>query len=187
MEDGSKVFVCCAGTSDVYSIETATNTVSGPFPAGNNPNFLRFNPNDSLVYVANAGSNDITINDAANGALIPPPLSVGLNPDYFAFSIDQVVSRPTNLAVIQETSRFLNQTVYFNILSWTASDSAGVVSYRIYRNASLTFLAGEVPASGPLQFVDAKSPRNEVATYYVTAVGADGAESEPASISISPN
>lgn len=61
-------------------------------------------------------------------------------------------------------------------LSWTASPSPEVISYNIYQDGKLI---GNVPASGPLRFKKCHRCCNKTFEYSVTAVDANGTESEP--------
>lgn len=73
---------------------------------------------------------------------------------------------------IASENRSVLQRELFNIIRWTAPTGVPWTPavYLIYRNATLTELAGSVPASGPLEFVDHNLQRGVLYTYYVVAV-----------------
>jgi hypothetical protein len=98
----------------------------------------------------------------------------------FYFTPAGNVFSPTNLKGAQQVNRFFSQSDYMNVLTWNApSLGDNPVSYSIYRNASLTDLAG---VTQQLQFVDHDRKPGIQYSYYVVSVGAQGNMSAPAMI-----
>jgi YVTN family beta-propeller protein len=95
-------------------------------------------------------------------------------------------SPPRNFRGYQAVNKFLNHTVIVNILTWEASLTEGVLSYRIYRNAQLTDLVAEIPAAQPLIFEDCNRKKNRAYTYYIVAISPDGI-SPAASTTVNPH
>ncbi len=87
---------------------------------------------------------------------------------------------PINLRIKPTKASFLDQTDLVNILRWqTPTEGNPPVSYNIYRNASLTKLAGSVSAT-KLKFEDHNRKRGHIYSYYVVSVDEFGNESAPA-------
>jgi hypothetical protein len=92
-----------------------------------------------------------------------------------------VLQPPSNLAVVQQGNNYGVFTELYNTLSWTASPSANVINYFIFRNGQyLTALNGST-----LTFIDHNRPVSETVTYSVSAGDIFGAESTLASITFS--
>lgn len=92
---------------------------------------------------------------------------------------------PANLTGNQLINQFLSQSEYFNVLQWNVPSLGEVpVAYRIYRDASLTDLAGIVDYTGnpQLEFVDHNRTPGISYTYYIVSVDSGGNVSAPASI-----
>jgi hypothetical protein len=89
-------------------------------------------------------------------------------PFYSTFS----PSSPVTIAGLADQNRSLLQTELFNVVRWTAPSGVSWTPalYELYRDPGLTDLAGSVPATGPLQFVDHNRQRDTLYTYYLVAV-----------------
>lgn len=172
-----------AGTVGTITIPAnATGTILLP---GGQPNFGAITQDDSLLYVTiqspGPGANvvyPITIANDANivGSAIP----VGATPTGIA--IPPFVSPPENLSGEQIVNRFLFVAELFNELRWNASLSLDTVVYHIYRDG---VLIATVPATEtPLMYEDHDRTRGVSYTYTVTAVNAQGIESDPETITI---
>lgn len=95
-------------------------------------------------------------------------------------SSPSVIDPPTGLSASRQFNEFPTQKEYFNRLSWQASPSAGIASYRIFRDG---VLIGQVPAS-QLFFEDHRQPKNQRVTYAVRAVNSSGEESSAVSVTL---
>lgn len=94
---------------------------------------------------------------------------------------------PTDVNGFQTACKYASQTDLVNVITWNPPTlGEAPVAYRIYRDASLTDLAGTVQASGELVFYDHNRRKNRAYTYYIVSVGATGAISTPVSITITP-
>jgi|GEM_PF-1118035 hypothetical protein len=95
------------------------------------------------------------------------------------------ISEPSNLTGRQISNIFLLSRDIVNVLNWQApSDSAGIVSYNVYRDSSLTELAASIPATSPLTYADHNRSPGISYTYYVVSLDASGNMSSPASVTI---
>ncbi|MBI3873844.1 MAG: hypothetical protein HY307_02360 [Arcobacter sp.] len=66
-------------------IDTSTNTVLTTIPVGDTPQGVAVNPAGTLIYVANSGSNSVSVINAATNT-VTSIISVGLTPSGVAFS-----------------------------------------------------------------------------------------------------
>jgi YVTN family beta-propeller protein len=99
----------------VSVIDTATNTLTGSFSAGNEPQGFAVTPDGGTVYVVNTGSNSVSVYDAASGTVtttIPVgggPLGAALTPNgallYVANAGDGTIS------IIDTTTDTVAQTL----------------------------------------------------------------------------
>lgn len=73
---------------------------------------------------------------------------------------------------LADQNRSVLQKELFNAIQWAAPTGVPWTPavYQIYRDAALTNLAGTVPATGPLQFVDHNRQKETAYTYYLVAV-----------------
>src|SRR5271165_4321950 len=100
LSDGSKAYVSSERDGAVYDLNTsnpANPTLTGAIMTGANPDGLLLNPAQSLLYVANAGSDTVSVVNTANDTVLgsillrPPqllgvagtstPTGLGLSPD----------------------------------------------------------------------------------------------------------
>ena len=186
-QDSSKAFISSvsfgATSMSVYDINAATMSsivVGGPttyptfYPDGTTLLTPLFDASGTLALVAYPS---LSVNTVTG--LLPFPL-------WIAIASSSTLQPPTSLQGKKIQNEFLVYTVLLNTLNWQAPASgASPVAYKIYRNAALTDLIGEVPASGPLSFTDQNVSKGESITYFVVAVGASGDLSLPASVTIS--
>lgn len=94
-------------------------------------------------------------------------------------------SAPIDVIGCQKCYRYPTQTDIVNIITWHAPNSGALpVAYRIYRDANLTDLAATIPAGAPLIFEDHNRRPNQIYTYYLVSVSADGTISAPVIIVI---
>lgn len=77
--------------------------------------------------------------------------------------------------------RYPNFSDRINIICWTASPSPSVVAYNIYRNG---VLIATIPATDRLSYCDHNRCSRQTDVYTVTAVGSDGNESLPITITV---
>jgi hypothetical protein len=75
----------------------------------------------------------------------------------------------------QVINKYLNFNDIVNILTWVPpQDDKTIKEYRIYRNASLTDLAGSVKNCCPFTFEDRNRKKNKAYKYYIVSVNAEG-------------
>ena len=122
-----------------------------------------------------AFSNDLSFNGAA--------IARNGGPTAFltqTISVNVFLLPPTHLRVREVKNKFIDQTDRVNILTWQApSGGTPPTSYKIYRDASLTKLAGVVYTGHRLKFEDHHRKKGHTYTYYVVSVDALGNQSTP--------
>ena len=186
-QDSTTAFISSAAfgstSMSVYDINAAvmsTITVSGP------TTYPVFNPSGTLLLapIFNA-SGEL-------GLIAYPSLSVstvsGLLavPLWIAIASPSALQPPSSLQGSKIQNDFFVYTALLNLLHWQAPLSGpSPVGYRIYRNAALTDLAGEVSASASLTFTDSNVSKGESITYFVVSVGGSGNLSSPVSVTLS--
>ena len=74
---------------------------------------------------------------------------------------------PKNFQVRQAENVFYNPTAYVNILTWDAPANGGILCYKIYRNAALTDIVAEIPATKLLRYEDLNRVQDTTYTYYI--------------------
>ncbi|MFI5332679.1 MAG: beta-propeller fold lactonase family protein [Candidatus Babeliales bacterium] len=179
--NGTTAYVTNQTTYRVVAINLSNNTVIGPIgdPNFNLPVGVAFTSDGSVAYVANANSDTVSIiNTALNSVTL---MGVVSDPDH-TFNFPQfivVIPIPASTSSIflsgtQNKNIFLTQTDYINIITWIRPTNVTPVTYKLYRNAALTTLAGTVAATAPLQFVDHNRNPKLNYTYYLVAVDAAG-------------
>jgi len=110
-------------------------------------------------------------------ATIDPSSDLGSNVEVFVGSDLLAPQSPENFQGKTRKNRFPTQTDLIHHLSWSASPSTGVTSYKLYRNGELI---AEIPADAPLEYNDHNRHPHEVDVYTLTAIR-DGSASTPAS------
>ena len=74
--DNNNVYVAGYSTNSVYAIGTANNVVTTTVPVGVHPVALAQLPNLQQLYVANAGSGDVSVIDTANGDAVTQTIAL---------------------------------------------------------------------------------------------------------------
>lgn len=89
-------------------------------------------------------------------------------------------SAPVWITGEKKTNIFPLQKESYHVISWGASPTEGVASYYLYRNGV------KIAALSASQFSyeDRKRPANAIDTYSITAVSAEGEESESISTTL---
>lgn len=92
---------------------------------------------------------------------------------------------PINLTGFQKECRFVIQSDIINVIRWQAPTSnPKPVSYRIYRDATLSDLLISIPATDPLEYQDHNRKKHKSYTYYIVSVSQQGTISSPDKIII---
>ncbi|MBS0621029.1 MAG: YncE family protein [Verrucomicrobia bacterium] len=167
--------------------DTVIQYVTGTF---SEPTGIHFDDDEDVAYIANYGSNTLSIVDLQTLMEIPPPID-GL-PDFpFLTPVDleEVVSialPPASLVGKAMRDTFSSQVDLINRISWQSNDPlSNIESYQIYRDAALTDLIGTVPSGGNLLYDDHNRTPGSVSTYYVVSVSENGVVSDFAFVSVS--
>ncbi len=92
-----------------------------------------------------------------------------------------VLPAPTKLTAQKICHRFPTQVDIINQLCWDAV--TGAVAYNVYADAALTILLATITTS-PLCYSQHQITQGKTVTYYVTAVGANGSQCAPATVTI---
>lgn len=167
------------GSSVIFNVEVAS---SGGIPGGT---VTLYDNNSSLVTVV--------LDTNGNASYATSSLAIGTHPiqavyngsSTFSSSNSSVINQmivasalpntPTNFVGTQQENRYFNRTQWVNILRWNAPlDGPAPTSYRIYRNAGLTQLVAEIPATDCLTYEDSLKKKNKTRTYYLVAVNQAG-------------
>jgi hypothetical protein len=94
---------------------------------------------------------------------------------------------PVNLRGRQRKDDSATQTDFVNILTWEAPTAgAAPVSYRIYRDRTLTKLIEVVRANKKLRFEDHDRKKGKTYSYFIVSVDQAHRRSAPASITVTP-
>jgi len=97
-----------------------------------------------------------------------------------AVSILLEVTPPVNLTGSVLKNRFLTQKDRINHLQWQPSLTTGIAAYYVFRNGKLI---AKIPSTAPLMYNDHNRGKKPD-VYSVTAVTADGIESNPVTITL---
>ncbi|MBL7795632.1 MAG: beta-propeller fold lactonase family protein, partial [Saprospiraceae bacterium] len=88
--DGSRIYVACAVTDNLYVLDAATNTVLAVIPVGDAPSGVVISPDGSRVYIANENDATVSVLDAATNTvvanipisgLLSGPIGISITPD----------------------------------------------------------------------------------------------------------
>lgn len=210
---GSNNFAPYGTTVSVVSIATNTIVATvnlGIQPAGvaiTPDGKLAYATNYNTLYAGasftdlTAGEGTVEIINTANNSVMPPIIAVGQSPANIAISpngefayVTNFTSNTVKVIALQSfyimaqgarmQNRFLTQADLVNKLTWTVTGTSLPVYYSIYRDADLTDLAGVVPASQSLVFVDHNVSANKNYTYYVVGTNRVGTTSVPVVITL---
>lgn len=141
------------------------------------------NSQQSLYVTQTAADNTIAIN-TSNPSVpsITTNIGVGTAPVGITTFSASSLTAPANLTGCRTANTFLLQTDFINRLTWSAPASGSApTSYKIYRDAALTELAGTSTAP---EFYDHGRNPSIFYSYYVTAVDSSGIESASASVTV---
>lgn len=179
-----RIYVTNHGSGTISVIDTDGDEVIFTIPTGGNPVFPIFTEDSSKAYVGNVGTSAIDIIDLSTHS-VTSTVTVGSEP--LRLLLVPIAPSPIDLQGKQIENRFLTQSDLINIISWEPDPNhSSAVSYKIYRNAALTDVAGTVAANGPLQFKDHNKQAKQPYTYYVVSEDALGSLSLAAVISLDP-
>ncbi len=110
--DGGEVFVSNAQSNSISEVITSTDDVSGAYMIGDNPAQGLVSRDNSLLYVANLHSQEVTVYAIDDGKRLSPGIHVGDGPSDMAFStaghlLFIVDARSADVAVVRTVSRSL--------------------------------------------------------------------------------
>ena len=148
----------------------------------NGPLTIALSSDDNSLYVVSQ-LDDMTNVINTSSPLNPTfktSVSVGTHPISLAITPGSS-SAPTNVSGCKTQNVFLLQTDYINKLSWSAPATGSPVAYNIYRDATLTDLAG---SSSSLEFYDHGRNPSVIYSYYITSVDGSGNQSTAASVTV---
>ena len=95
------------------------------------------------------------------------------------------INPPTHLKGFQTVNRFATQEDWVNVISWKAPKSGTPpLSYKIFRDRTLTELAANISAHHKLKFEDHNRKQHRSYTYFIVSVDQFGGESIAASITV---
>jgi YVTN family beta-propeller protein len=147
---------------EIYSDASLTHLIATVPAYGPGPfmyELTGLNPNMSYIYYI------VSVDGYGNKS---QPTSVTVGPC-------RSISPPASVSGCKRQDSFLLQTDYINNISWTAPTSgSSPVTYKIYRDAGLMQPVATVSASGSLQYHDHNRNPNDVYSYYIVSVDANG-------------
>ena len=101
--------------------------------------------------------------------------------------VAEPIRPPVNLRGRQKKNGSARQPDFVNILTWeTPTTGATPVSYRIYRDSTLTKAIAVVRANKKLRFEDHDRKKGKTYTYFIVSVDQAYRRSTPASITVPP-
>ncbi|MBX9744260.1 MAG: lactonase family protein [Chlamydiales bacterium] len=201
-----------ASVYEVDQVTGALSEIAGsPFLTGIGPNEIAYSPvfsGDLFAAVVNFTSNNLSLYlvDPTSGLFteIPgSPFATGGGPDGITFTpvlsenlfaaianfntnnttvykLNNILAPPSHFLGLVQKNTFLNGTECVLKATWDASPSANIVAYRIYQNGAMV---SEISANAPLVYKTClKACRSS--GYAITAVNANGAESDPVALQI---
>lgn len=179
--DGKTLYVGNLTASTVSVVNTTTNppsivhTITGlHFPTG-----IALTSDGAKLWVANLAPASVSVVDTSS-FVVSSPITVGAGPISIALTqVPAVVKSPSNLIGKQKKNDFGLLFERFNVLSWEASPSTGVIGYFVYRNG----IKIATLDAGILQYKD-HNQKNIATLYSVTSFDAAGHESTPISVVI---
>lgn len=184
--NGDLVYVSNGTGNSVSVINPFLNTVIATITAGIGANAtgIAGTFDGNFVYVVNSGSNSVSIINTTTQSVIAT-VPVGSTPGNVAFGI--IPANFSSPAGTQVANRFLTQTDLVNVITWNAPVGLIVpVGYKIFRDAALTNLAGQVPASS-LQFEDHNRTKRVTYVYFLVAFDANGDTLNMGSVTVNPS
>jgi len=110
--DGGEIFASNFDSDTISEIETSTDDVAGAYIMGSHPVRGLVSGDNSLLYVSNFESQELTVYSIDDGKRIGPAVHVGEGPDGLAFSASgrllfAVNARSGDVAVIRTSDRSL--------------------------------------------------------------------------------
>ena len=103
----------CSGTGSVFDVDLATKTAIARIPVGGTPFDIAMKPDGSRAYVANQGSNNVSVIDLATDTVIAT-VPVGTLPRKIALTPDGTrayVNQSNNVSVIDLATNTVTATV----------------------------------------------------------------------------
>jgi len=110
--DGGELFVSNALSDNISEVVTSTDDVGGAYMIGDDPVRGLVTGNNSLLYVSNLHSDEVTVYAIDDGKRLSPSIHVGTGPAALAFSaaghlLFVVDTRSADVAVVRTSSRTL--------------------------------------------------------------------------------
>jgi len=110
--DGGELFVSNALSDNISEVVTSTDDVGGAYMIGDDPVRGLVTGNNSLLYVSNLHSDEVTVYAIDDGKRLSPSIHVGAGPAALAFSaaghlLFVVDTRSADVAVVRTSSRTL--------------------------------------------------------------------------------
>lgn len=158
------------GNGSISVIDLTVNKVIGtvsnlPTPSGSTA--LAFTQDGTVAYIIDQRTNQVHIAVVATNTIqgnVTDRTPATFNaPDFI------VIVPPPTITATQKKNIFLTQTDYVNIITWGVPTFIVPVTYSIYRDATLTDLAGTIPATASPIFQDHNRNPQVTDTYYIVA------------------
>jgi hypothetical protein len=177
---------------------TSINQISGPTVGGNTLTITGssfISSNTTVYFGGTPGTSVVVVSDTTITVTVPPGTGTvdvtvvtpfGTTPivssDQYTYIVDPTpLPLPPSNFIGMIKNKFINKARCELKAKWDASPSAGVTSYRIYKDGRLV---REVLAGSRLVFTTCVESKNEAKKYQIVAVNADNLESTPVPIRI---
>jgi DNA-binding beta-propeller fold protein YncE len=130
--DGGEVFVSNSQSNSISEVTTTTNDVGGAYIMGDDPAHGLVSRDNSLLYVANLRSQEVTVYSIDDGKRMSPGIHVGDGPSAMAFStaghlLFVVDARSGDVAVVRTAS----QSLFTLLPAGRGPNAIAVKSFRV--------------------------------------------------------
>lgn len=171
--NGAYAYVSNGGDNPgtVSVIQTSNNTVVATVTVGLFPYGVAVTPDGLFVYVVNDDDTTVSAIQTSDNTQIATP-AVGVGAYFVAVSSITAISPTSTVSGVSTKNRSAFQKEFYNQIEWTQPSEGSFNSYRIYRDAALTNLAGTT--KGRI-FIDHNREKGQTYSYYIVAVDSETA------------
>lgn len=132
--DKKTLYISCWGCDVVYFFDTQNNTIKAKISVGDNPNDIVINKSGSLLYVANANDNSVSVIDTKEKKVIEV-LNTALYPNAPSGSTSNALALNTDEKILYIANADNNCLSVFDVSKKAASKSKGFIPVGWYPTA----------------------------------------------------